>query len=87
MVLTLRNSDDVMSEDRRLLYLGMTDDTKRYSDWETAYVEDVVFRDGCMYVLTYENRDELYSVLTAIWRHMRKAPENCSIERNIKMPC
>lgn len=38
VVLTLRNSDDVMSEDRRLLYLGMTDDTKRYSDWETAYV-------------------------------------------------
>lgn len=62
VVLTLRNSDDVMSEDRRLLYLGLTDDTKRYSDWKTAYVEDVAFKDGCMYVLTYENRDELYSV-------------------------
>ncbi len=25
-------------------------------------MEDVVFKDGCMYVLTYETRDVLYSV-------------------------
>ena len=53
--------DSLVAEEKRLLYVNLADDTVKAYDWTTETIADVAFRDGYMYVLSYEAQDELYS--------------------------
>lgn len=53
--------DSLVAEEKQLLYVNLADDTVKAYDWTSETIADVAFRNGYMYILSYEAQDELYS--------------------------